>query len=149
MPSLAGLAAVSNYYDDPNDDLGPFTGPETPHQYVSTSGEAFAAGAPLSATSLALGQFLVVKSGPATLYGVSVYSNKATAQFIQLFDAQVAPASGAIPVAVYTVGGTSNLGLYWGSVGRWFNQGIVIANSSTAATQTAGSADCFFDAQYL
>lgn len=132
------------------DQYGPFTPlPVTPHEIESETGEATAAGLPVSVSSLALSQFQVIKSGPGTLYGVSVYSNKASAQFIQIFDTTTAPGSGAVPVATFTVGATSNLGLYWGSVGRWFNQGIVIANSSTAATQTAGSADCYFDSQYV
>ena len=131
-------------------EYAPFTpAPVTPHEIASETGEALAAGLPVSVNSLALEQFHVIKSGPGTLYGVSVYSNKAAAQFIQLFDTTTAPGSGAIPVCTFTVAATSNLGLYWGSVGRWFNQGIVIANSSTAATQTAASADCFFDAQYV
>jgi len=132
----------------PNLDLYPqFTSPETWRQIGNTTGLANITGLPVSVSSQALEQFHVLKAGPGTLYGVSVYNNKAAAQFIQLFDAASAPASGAIPVCTFTVPTVSNLGLYWGSVGRWFNIGIVIANSSTAATQTAGSADCFFDAQ--
>lgn len=127
----------------------PTTYPTTPHEQESELGEQFAAGLPLNSSSGALEQFHIIKAGPGSLYGISVYSNKASAQFIQLFDAFSAPASGAVPVAVYTVSATSNLGLYWGSVGRWFDRGIVIANSSTAATQTAGSGDCYFDAQYI
>jgi len=126
-----------------------YTAPETWRQRLNTTGLTNLSGLPVSVSSLALEQARVLKAGPGTLFGISVYSNKGAAQFIQLFDANTLPASGAIPVAVYTVSSTSNLGLYWGSVGRWFNIGIVIANSSTAATQTAGSADCFFDAQYF
>ena len=137
------------------DECGPteaypqFTSPETWRQVENTTGLSNVTGLPVSASSTALSQFLVVKAGPGTLYGVGVYSNKAANQFIQIFDAVAAPASGAVPVFVAIVSTTSNLGLYWGSVGRWFNIGIVIANSSTAATQTAGSADCWFDAQYF
>lgn len=141
-PGLAGLAV--NYPTSV-----PTTYPTTPHEQASEYGEERASGLPLNSSSGALEQFHVIKAGPGSLYGISVYSNKAAAQFIQLFDALGAPASGAVPVAVYTVSATSNLGLYWGSVGRWFDRGIVIANSSTAATQTAGSGDCYFDAQYI
>jgi len=131
-------------------DPGVSTAPQdTPHSLSSTKGEWLADGLPTSASSGALGQFLIIKSGPGKLFGVGVYNNKASAQFIQLFDSTTAPGSGAVPVFVATVPATSNLGLYWGSIGRWFSRGIVIANSSTAATQTAGSADCFFDAQYI
>jgi len=126
-----------------------YTAPETWRQRENTTGLVNLTGLPVSNSSLALEQFRVIKAGPGTLFGLSVYSNKASAQFIQIFDAITAPASGAVPVFVATVGATGNLGLYWGSVGRWFNIGIVVANSSTPATQTAGSQDCFYDGQYF
>lgn len=106
-------------------------------------------GYPLSVSSLALQQQFQVTSGPARLFGFQVYSNKASAQFIQLFDSQTAPASGAIPVCVFTVAATANLPVGYPWPGRWFTRGIWLANSSTAATQTAGSADCYFDVQYF
>jgi len=137
------------------DECGPteaypqFTSPETWRQVENTTGLSNVTGLPVSASSTALSQFLVVKAGPGTLYGFSVFNSKASAQFIQVFDQTSAPTSGQVPVFVATVGASSNLGVYWGSVGRWLNIGIVIANSSTSATQTAGSADCWFDAQYF
>ena len=106
-------------------------------------------GYPLSSSSLALQQFMVVTSGPARLFGFQIFNNKASAQFIQLFDVGAAPASGAVPVCVFTAAGSSNLSVAWPWPGRWFTRGIAIANSSTAATQTAGSADCYFDVQYF
>jgi hypothetical protein len=131
-------------------DPGVHTEPQdTPHALASTTGEWLSEGLPDNASSGALSQFLVVKSGAGKLYGASILSTKAGSQFIQIFDSTGPPASGAVPVFVATVSGSSNLGLYWGSVGRWFSRGIVIANSSTSATQTAGSADCWFDAQYI
>jgi len=135
--------------EGPTPDYPQFTSPETWRQVQNTTGLANLTGLPVSANSFALSQFIVVKAGPGTLYGFSAYSNKASAQFIQVFDQTTAPTSGQVPVAVYTVGATGNLGVYWGSVGRWFNIGIVIANSSTVATQTAGSADCWYDVQYF
>ena len=119
-------------------------------QEQSSFGGSQLDGYPLSVHSLALEQFHVVTSGPARLFGFMAYSNKASAQFIQLFDQQGgAPAAGAIPVATFTVATIANLPIAYPWPGRWFNQGIVIANSSTAATQTAGSADCYFDVQYF
>lgn len=104
---------------------------------------------PLNESSRALEASHIVKHVGGKLYGLSVYSNKGAAQFIQLFDMDALPADGAIPVAVFTVATVANLGLYFGSVGRAFEQGIVVCNSSTAATKTIGSADCWFDAQYV
>ena len=106
-------------------------------------------GYPLSASSQALQSVFNATSGPARLFGFQVYNNKNAAQFIQLFDSILAPASGAVPVAVYTVGTVSNLPIAYPWPGRWFSRGIWLANSSTAATLTAGSADCYFDVQYF
>jgi len=125
-------------------------GPATSHQLESAlSGELNAAGLPLNVSSLAYGNSLVVKSGPGVCYGFSVYSSNASAQWIQLFDQQGGTiASGAVPVFIATVAATSNLGVYFGPMGRYFQQGIVIGNSTTGPTSTAGSADTWFDVQY-
>ena len=106
-------------------------------------------GYPLSASSLALQASFNATSGAARLFGFQVFSNKASSQFIQLFDTQTAPGAGAVPVAVFTVAATSNLPIAYPWPGRWFGRGIWLANSSTAATLTAGSADCYFDVQYF
>lgn len=122
----------------------------TEREYRSLLGELQAAGLPISVSSLALEQFHTIKSGAGTLYGFTAYSNKGSGQFIQLFDQEGgSPASGAVPVAVFAVNATTHIGIDYGVVGRFFSQGIVIANSSTVATQTAGSADCYFDVQYV
>jgi hypothetical protein len=104
---------------------------------------------PNNTSSIALGSQLIVVSGPAKLFGFSVYSNRASSQFIQVFDIQGTAGAGAVPVMVFTVAATANLGVYWGTAGRWFDRGITIANSSTAATLTAGSADTWFDVQWI
>lgn len=106
-------------------------------------------GYPLSVHSLAYEQFHIVTSGPARLFGFEVYSSKTGAQWIQLFDTQATSPSGLIPVAIFTVAATSNLPIAYPWPGRWFNQGILIANSTTGPTQTAGSSDCYFDVQYF
>lgn len=103
---------------------------------------------PQSASSVALASSIVAVSGQAWLYGVQVNNTKASAQFILLFDNDRVPASGAVPVASFTAAASTNLGIYYGSLGRYMMRGIVLVNSSTSATFTAGSADCFFDVQY-
>lgn len=119
-----------------------------PQEQASFSG-AQLDGYPLSASSLALQSAFNATSGPARLFGFQVFNSKASAQFIQLFDSQTAPGAGAVPVAVFTVGATSNLPIAYPWPGRWFGRGIWLANSSTAATLTAGSADCYYDVQYF
>lgn len=115
----------------------------------NVQGELNAQGWPLNSTSNGLENFRIVKAGAGTLYGFSGFNNKGASQFIQAFDAAGLPADGAVPVFVMTAATVSNFAVYWGDVGRFFHAGIVLCNSSTLATKTIGSADCFFDAQYI
>ena len=103
---------------------------------------------PRSASSPALVSSLVVCAGACRLYGFSGDNSKGSAQFILVFDAGAVPATGAVPSVVVRVPASTSFSAYWGSVGRWFDRGVVLANSSTEATLTIGSADCWFDAQY-
>lgn len=103
---------------------------------------------PANVHSVALESARQVKSGETLLYGFTVLSTNVAAQFIQLFDSPTAPASGAIPTTVFTVAASSNLNLAW-IPPRVFLLGLWLANSSTSATLTPGSADCYFDVQYL
>lgn len=106
---------------------------------------------PFNSTSNVYEKGRLAKSGPGTLFGFQGYSSKASAQFIQVFDlptfAQLA--TGTVPVIVITVNATGNFSLSLGTVGRRCLQGIVVANSSTGPTYTAGSADTWFDIQYV
>lgn len=103
---------------------------------------------PFNNPSIAYEAARIVKSGPGILFGFTVYNSNAAAQFILVFDTNTVPADGAIPACVFTVAGLSNLPVQW-IPGRTFTVGCVLLNSSTGPTKTAGSADCFFDAQYL
>ena len=100
------------------------------------------------ATTTALATSLVVKAGAGTLYGLTGHSNRSSSQFIQIHDAAALPADTAVPIIVFQVPATSSFSLDF-NVGREFQTGIVISNSSTAATKTIGSADCWFDVQYI
>lgn len=103
---------------------------------------------PLNNSSIAYAASLVVKTGPGRLYGITVYNSNTAAQFIQIFDANTVPADGAVPSCVFVVGGAANLPVQW-IPWRTFLNGCVLLNSSTGPTKTAGSADCWFDAQFL
>lgn len=94
---------------------------------------------------------LLVKGGLTTLYGFSGYNSNAAAQFIQVFDAASlgAVATGAVPEILVKAGGASNFSYDAGHNGRRFLRGVVIANSSTGPTYTAGAADCWFDVQFV
>ena len=115
-----------------------------------TAGDFGGDGFPLNASSNQLASSLVIKAGHGSLFGCQVLNTKASAQFILFFDAAAVPPNGTVPVCPFTVAASSNLPIFWGVyLGRSFSQGIVVCNSSTAATLTLGAADCFFDAQYI
>lgn len=104
---------------------------------------------PLNRFTAALAASLLVKPSQGKLYGLSVTNTNAAQQFIQVFDAATLPANGAVPLISFPVAATSAGSVYFGSVGRAFEQGIVVCNSSTQGSKTIGSADCLFDAQYI
>lgn len=87
--------------------------------------------------------------GEILLYGFTVYSDLASAQFVQLFDdGSSVPANGAVPAMTFPVAAHSNVSHYYGEAGRLCRSGLSLGNSTTEATKTAGAANCFFDIQY-
>lgn len=102
-----------------------------------------------NSTSGALERSRVVKSGAGRLFGFSGLNTKGTAQFILGFDAIAVPANGAVPQFVMTAPASDNFWASWAPNWRDFRDGWVFANSSTSSTLTLGSADCWFDVQYL
>lgn len=115
--------------------------------------EMMISGLPLNASSNGLSAAFQVKAGPGLMFGFSVITSKATAQFIQVHDLQTAPGSGAVPVAVFQINAAAiatgdHLAVSYIFPGRFFKYGIWLANSSTRATLTPGSADCFYDSQF-
>lgn len=113
------------------------------------TGEDSPAGFPLSSSSGQLEQFRVVKAGAGTLFAFTGFNANVAAQFIQVHDSTGALVAGHVPVIVLTVPGASNFSYTAPLIGRAFRGGIIICNSSTSATLTAGAADCWFDAQYV
>lgn len=106
-----------------------------------------AAPLPLNSTSKAYENARAVLSGAGRVYGFTVYSSAAAAQFILVFDRAILPSAGALATVVFKVDATDVLGVTW-LPPREFSQGCVIVNSSTAPTLTIGAADCWIDAQY-
>lgn len=107
------------------------------------------AGYPLNATSPVLSKSIVAKTGIAKLFGFTATSTNIAAQFILLFDAAALPANGAVPVAGFPVVAASAAAGYWGTAGRAFRAGIVLACSTTQGTLTLGAADTIFDVQFI
>lgn len=104
---------------------------------------------PRSVFSQALSASFIPFTGQGRLLGFTVSSTRASGQFIQVFDANVLPASGAVPPLVFDIATVSTRMVAFDPYGRWFEIGCVIVNSTTQATFTAGSADCLFDVQYV
>lgn len=103
---------------------------------------------PLNVSSPGLEASRIVKTGKGILFGFTVLNTNAAARFIQIFDRSSLPSDGAVPDFVISVAASSSGGVNW-IPGRTFHTGCFICNSTTAATKTIGSADSFFDVQYV
>ena len=104
---------------------------------------------PLNSFSTGLEASRVASAGECRLLGFTVSSTKGSGQFIQLFDATILPADGAVPIVSMDIATVTAKGINFGPIGRWHFRGIVICNSTTQATKTLGAADCLFDVQYI
>lgn len=90
----------------------------------------------------------IAKASAGTVYNITGYNSKTSAQFIQLHDSATLPANAAVPKVVLSVPASSNFFYDFNEIGRFCEKGIVVCNSSTCATKTLGSADCWFNIQY-
>ncbi len=112
-------------------------------------GSATSTDALSNSTSAAYETNRVAKASAGRLYGITGYNSRTTAQFIQVHNTASLPADTAVPVITFRVEGSKPFSLDFGRYGRYCSTGITICNSSTGPTKTVGSADCWFDVQYL
>lgn len=96
------------------------------------------------------GQLLnnIIVPGKVVVYGFTVYSTKGSSQFLNVFDANVLPADGAVPLFSFPLAANNGVGFAWPPTGRQFQTGCCLCNSSTDSTKTIGSADTLFDVQF-
>ena len=100
-------------------------------------------------SSAALEDSAVVKAAGGTLYRLNIINTEAAVRYIMLFDATSLPANATAPLYRFTVASSGSLDIDLsslrlgneGSTGLSFSTGIVVANSTTAATLTVSTGD--------
>jgi len=92
-------------------------------------------------------QSSVAIPGHILVGGFTVSNTNVAAQFIWIFDAHDVGSLPSTPCYWVAVAGSGDREISY-LPPREFNTGIVLANSTSATTFTAGVADCFFDVQF-
>jgi len=97
---------------------------------------------------------LIVKASVGILYWVQIYNNNAAVRYLHIFDSATLPVNGTIPnVPPYSLPATGAAiqpqFVDLGEAGLRFQNGIVIANSTTQTTLTIGSADSIITVAYV
>jgi hypothetical protein len=95
-------------------------------------------------SSVALEASHVLATTKGKLFSLIIYNDKASAQYYQLHDAAALPSNGTVPILTVQVATKATLAI---NTPIPFVNGLVVANSSTGATLTIGSADSWFTAQ--
>lgn len=90
---------------------------------------------------------LVVVAASCRVVEIRVTNTKASAQYIQLHNSTTLPADTSVPFDIFYVPALTTVS-YSPSSEVFLSNGLVVCNSSTAATKTIGSADCWFNVDY-
>lgn len=95
--------------------------------------------------STALEAAHIISTSPAKFISLVGY-NSGPAQFVQLHNGVAVPPDGAVPLVSFSVPAGGNFSLFYPTP-LFFSTGLVVCNSTTAATKTAGGANCLFTVQ--
>ena len=103
---------------------------------------------PSIASSTALAASLVVRASVGRLLTAAVYNGNVGTQYIQIHNAASLPANGAVPLFTFALATGAVQVLNFDLTGLPCSTGIVLCNSSTAATKTIGANDTWFTATH-
>ena len=95
-------------------------------------------------SSTALAASLVVRASAGRLLIAAVYNGNVGTQYIQVHNAASLPANTVVPLFTFALTTGAVQVLNFDLTGLPCSTGIVLCNSSTAATKTIGAADCWF-----
>jgi hypothetical protein len=90
----------------------------------------------------------VLKASAGRLYILTITTSRTSDQYFQLFNSTTVPADSTAPIYTFKLPADSTVQIDFSSVGGiYFSTGIASSNSTTMATKTIGSADCFITAE--
>lgn len=101
----------------------------------------------VQARTTALAASLVVKASSGILWEIRGDNGLAAEQYIQVHNGTSLPADTAVPIEVFRIPASKSFSITFPN-GLICSTGIVICNSTTLATKTIGSANCWFSADY-
>lgn len=97
----------------------------------------------------ALAASRVIKATAGKLFKLRATNTNVAARNLQVFDSATLPADATVPLISVPMAIGAYVDIDFGIYGRAFANGIVVCNSTTAATKTIGAADSLFDASFL
>lgn len=117
--------------------------------YVLAAPPSGSTNATTRSASTALEASRVIKASSGRLQCITATTNRTSDQYLQIFNSTTVPADGTAPVYVYKLPADSTIVIDVSPIGVYFSTGISISNSTTLATKTIGSADCYFTVEYV